>query len=296
MSRRLIHSAVAVFLLILHPLSGADAFKFEEVSQRAAAGDVEAMFDVGRAYYTGQGAARDFAKAAGYFRTAAEAGHAKAQTNLGSLYVEGRGVEKDIAKGVEWFRKAAAQGDSNAMLNLGWMAFEGLGANPDPATGLEWYRKAADAGLAEAQLRLGDLYYWGRKGVEKDLPVAARLLEKAARQGIATAQNTFGVMLETGEGANKDPQMAVRFFRAAAEQGDARGQMNLGRMFADAIGVEQDYEAACYWFALSIAGREPSSEKRLEELVLNRRVTMKQVNEARILAATFTPKPSAPLP
>ena len=71
--------------------------------------------------------------------------------------------------------------------------------------------------------------------------------------------------------------------------------MNLGRMFADGIGVERDYAAACYWFVLSINGREPSGEKRLEVLVLNRKVTIKQVTDAKILASTFTPKPRGPL-
>ena len=71
--------------------------------------------------------------------------------------------------------------------------------------------------------------------------------------------------------------------------------MNLGRMYAAGTGVAQDFHAAGYWFVLAMNGKETSGEKRLEELLLNRKITPKDLADARILAATFTPKPSEPI-
>ena len=295
-----------VCLMFLHPFksarnllsvlvlmsSCADVFAVGD----AKLGDAEALFAAGRASYKGEGAALDYAKAADYFLKAAEADHVKAQTTLGTMLVEGRGVPKDFATATRWLTKAAAQGDATAKLNLGWMALEGLGGDRDPAAAVRWYRGAAEAGLAEAQLRLGDLYFWGKPGIERDLPEAVKWLEKAAAQGVASAQNTLGVMRETAEVGSQNFGEAVRLFRAAAEQGDARAQMNLGRMYANGTGVEKDLAAACYWFVLSINGREPSGEKQLQDLLVNGKVTLRQIAEARVLAASFTPKSRAPLP
>ena len=101
---------------------------------------------------------------------------------------------------------------------------------------------------------------------------------------------------EIGDSVPKDLERAVGLFRAAAEAGDARAQMNLGRMLADGTGIVQDLSAACYWFAVSMNGGELSGEKRLADLVFRSKVTPKQVAEARILAASFVPKPREPMP
>ena len=54
--------------------------------------DPEALFAAGRACDKGEGTPQNLAKAAEYFRKAAEAGHLKSQVNLGTMYVQGRGV------------------------------------------------------------------------------------------------------------------------------------------------------------------------------------------------------------
>ena len=48
----------------------------------------------------------------------AAAGDANAQFNLGAAYYSGNGVPKDAAESVRWWRKAAAQGDAQAQSNL----------------------------------------------------------------------------------------------------------------------------------------------------------------------------------
>jgi TPR repeat protein len=48
-------------------------------------------------YYSGQGAAQDYAEAAKWFRKAADQGNVNAQARLASMYFWGQGVPQDDA-------------------------------------------------------------------------------------------------------------------------------------------------------------------------------------------------------
>ncbi len=49
----------------------------------------------------------------------AESGNTDAQNDLGVLYYNGEGVAKDLAKAAEWYRKAAEKKHVRAKYNLG---------------------------------------------------------------------------------------------------------------------------------------------------------------------------------
>jgi len=97
----------------------------EAVLKKAGAGDAEAQNLLGRMYHTGTGVPRDSAKAAKWYRKAAEQGHASAQYNLGDMYRIGEGVPKDDTEGFKWYRKAAEQGHDGAQFELGYMYAKG---------------------------------------------------------------------------------------------------------------------------------------------------------------------------
>ena len=88
----------------------ADAFR-----EKAAAGDADAMFQLGLVYDTGKGVVQDCCKAREWYEKAAAAGNARAMTSLGGLYDKGHGVPKDDAKARYWYEKAAAAGNDGAM-------------------------------------------------------------------------------------------------------------------------------------------------------------------------------------
>ena len=100
---------------------------------------------------------QEYAKAAEWFRKAAEQGHAVAQFNLGFMYANGKGVPKNRSKAVEWVHKAAEQGHEDAQFNLGSMYAEGKGVVQDDAKAVEWLRKAAQQGNKKAQEILKEL-------------------------------------------------------------------------------------------------------------------------------------------
>ena len=53
---------------------------------------------------------QDYAKAAKWFRLAADQGSGLGQLQLGGLYYTGEGVPKDIGAAVKWFRLSAENG------------------------------------------------------------------------------------------------------------------------------------------------------------------------------------------
>ena len=90
-----------------------------KLREAAAAGDPAAAFEIAARYAEGNGGQPDLAKAAEWYRRAAEAGIAVAQYRLGSLYERGQGVARRTApKPSTWYQRAADQGNVGAMHNL----------------------------------------------------------------------------------------------------------------------------------------------------------------------------------
>ena len=69
-------------------------------------------------YQNGWGVPRDYGKAHKWFEAATAAGNTDAMINLGRLYEQGLGVAQDYGKALEWFQKAVAAGNTDAMINL----------------------------------------------------------------------------------------------------------------------------------------------------------------------------------
>ncbi len=82
----------------------------QELRSFARAGNAAAQFDLGQAYYDGQGVPQNYAKAAEWYRKAAMQRYAVAQGKLGAMYYGGQGVPQNYAKAVKWIRKAAHAG------------------------------------------------------------------------------------------------------------------------------------------------------------------------------------------
>ncbi len=67
-------------------------------------------------YFLGRGAPKDYAKAAHWYRKAADGGDVGAQYILASMYEKGDGVAKDLRLALYWYTRAAQQGDAVALV------------------------------------------------------------------------------------------------------------------------------------------------------------------------------------
>lgn len=96
-------------------------------------------------------------------------------------------------------KQAAELGHPSAMTILGSMFLLGQGV---PENGIEaerWLKRALDLGYSEAESVLGMAYATGKAGVEVDLALAKKFLEKASESGDADAEVMLK-MMENREG------------------------------------------------------------------------------------------------
>lgn len=142
----------------------------------------ENLYKTGLAYYKGDGYVQDFAKAASYYKLAAEAGNVKAQNNLGACYAKGKGVPQDFCLAIAWYKKAAEHGDSQAQFNLGNCYNYGWGVKMNKAEAVKYYNKSATQNNKYAYEKLGDCYYYGY-GVDRNYYQALKYYKLSVKYG-----------------------------------------------------------------------------------------------------------------
>ena len=97
-------------------------------------------------------------------------------------------IKQDRAKAAEWYKKAADAGNSQAMLKLAYWAEDGKGCPKDDRKSIKWYAKAARAKNGDAMYRLGFFYSKGLMGLKRS-PEKAYLMFKSAKDNGCTFKN-----------------------------------------------------------------------------------------------------------
>lgn len=116
----------------------------------AAAGDINAVFNLAQLYRLGKGVEKDLAKAEALYLQAAEGGLVAAQGNLGTLYYFSVPDAPRVQQAMLWWRRAAVQGDARSQYLLGVLYFNGSHMERDHARAYGWTLLAARSGLPEA--------------------------------------------------------------------------------------------------------------------------------------------------
>jgi TPR repeat protein len=218
-------------------------------------------------------------------------GDVEAEVAFGNLYESGQSVlPLDPARAAEWYRRAADKGHAGAQFNLANMYLDGLGVPKDAGQAVTWYRKSADQGDALAQFSLGSIYEAGVGGVPRDEASAAAWYRRAADQGLATAQYRLGMMHAHGRGVPRSPSQAVAWLRKAADQDETDAQIELGTLLGPAPSVSHDIVEAHVWLNLA-ASRWRTQSQRLEAVrlrdALAAEMTSQQLLEAYRLATEW---------
>jgi hypothetical protein len=160
----------------------------EAVSKAAEQGHASSQYELGQAYYKGQG-----------FR----------------LRYEGQGFPQDYAEAAKWFGRAAEQGDVDAQYEIGDAYYQGKGVAQDCGEAVKWYRKAAERRYRKAQYSLGHAYYHGQ-GVPRDYVQAHMWLDLAAAGFMGNDRNTYSSARDA-VAAKITPQQIAEAQRLARE-------------------------------------------------------------------------------
>ena len=201
---------------------GAAASEFDELRNKAAAGDIDAQYKMGEIYgelakpviayvnevdilslgrpevYSApEESVRNAAESSAWYLKAAEGGH------LGSQYFLGTNGN------AFWLLKAAKGGHADAQYEIGNNHLYGISIPQDQLLGAEWLGRAADNGSSSASLSLGQMYYAGKHGLQRDLDAAVKYFTAAHRQGKPYASYMLGEFYEKG---NQDDPVKSKFW------------------------------------------------------------------------------------
>lgn len=219
-------------------------------------------YRIGKQYFYGQGAERDYSKARLYFEDAAKKGNQYAQYSLGNIYYEGKGVETDYVQAIKYHKKASELGNGYADYKLGKMYEEGSGIKADKQMAQNYYKKSYDTftGMIEIQkddnleYRIGMMLLQG-KGVEQNPAQALKYLESAAEAGNPNATYQIAKLkIESGE--KEELLEAVKLLEELAEKGKMNiAQSALGKLYTDPQNVEiYHFQKGEKYLQMAVAG------------------------------------------
>lgn len=200
-------------------------------------GDFKATFSLGRIHYDGQkGLPRNMKSAKWYFMKVAklywqrdgriiggdkpnlEKIATRAAGFLGRMFLRGEGVEQSYEKALIWFNRGVKSGDAGSQYGLGLMYLDGLGVPKNPAKAQEYFKASADQDYSPAQVSLGALYL--DQGTTKDITVASRYFEFAARYGHIEAYYYLAELIDQGIGRDRSCGLATAYYKNVAEKAE----------------------------------------------------------------------------
>lgn len=190
---------VAFYLLYENNMEGLE----EEIAERClrylhgaiAAGDPDAMMDLGGMYIAGRGVQKSREEALYWYGKAAELKHPVAFNRIAQVYLydedtEGLGYlpstdDPDrLQNAFDNFQKGAELGEAGCMNELGIMFMKGECTKADEEEGFRWFKRAYNAPVsdpsdhAQAAYSLAVCYHYG-DGVKKDLMMALQYAKEA---------------------------------------------------------------------------------------------------------------------
>ncbi len=206
------------------------------------------MFNIGVAYYNGDGTFVDDTKSYTWFLAAQEAGDSSAN---------------DAVQRSERERDPLRQID--AYLDLAEMYRVGQELPKNEAAAAKWYRKAADTGSLSAQVHLAAMMILGQL-VPPDYKQAQEWCESAAKKNYSPGAFCMGLLYRNGVLGRASEAEAVKWFSRAAELGNGSAMIYLGRDYWKGNGVKQDTEKAYEWLLLARSAGSLEAEEDIESI------------------------------
>ena len=205
----------AQLILAREATDRAEALNWYE--KAALNGSAEAQAEIGKAYWDGDGRARDIKAAVQWYQKAAAAGQAVPQLVLGVQYALGNVVPRDFAQSRYWLSKVAGSsklGSMEAENYLGTLYEKGLGGQQNYGEALRLYEEAAKGYSPYAEFEIGTMHEFGR-GVPINLEKALDFYEKAALKRYGPAQYRMGIAYLRGDGVSRDRAQALKWLALA---------------------------------------------------------------------------------
>ncbi|URN84885.1 sel1 repeat family protein [Acetobacterium wieringae] len=183
--------------------------------------DAKLMTGLGIALYKSEKPEIDFAIKS--LELAVAAGDDQALVELGNLYFDGAGeMTPDQEKAFTYFIQSAKKDVPRGWELAGYCLYEGKGALQNRREALGWYEKAAKYGLYNSYYMMGMIYGYDETLFNYEKAVSC--FEKAANLGQSDALVRLGTMHLHGVGTNPpDRQKAFSYFNQASQADNSLG-------------------------------------------------------------------------
>jgi TPR repeat protein len=180
-----------------------------------------ARFNLGMAYYNGDGVRQDTTKSFQWLQVAERQNFAEAQYFLGMLLAEGAdGVPKDTKSAQQLLQKASMQNHKLAEKYLKDMHAKTELSPPKISESLTSDHHTIQPKAENQEILLEARKYYTGIGKPKNYETAYKMLFPLAKAGDAEASRYVGLMKLTGKGTEKNPKEAKVWLSAAAQNGD----------------------------------------------------------------------------
>lgn len=233
----------------------------------AATGDENAIYLLGFAHETGQGAKKSREMAIQYYEKGVVSGHAESLYRL-SFLLMGSEKEEDAMKAQKLLEKAAEKDPKVAGRILGEAFLRGaFTQNPSPESAVKWWKKASDSGDIPSMNYLAR-FYEGQLGFpeKRDTTQALDFYTKAAEEGDTTAMVNLASRLLNGEEKLRNEKKGREWITKAIEAGEPAAYFALGNFLEQ---VKKDPKAALAEYEKGVDAGQVDSMLRAAALLIN---------------------------
>lgn len=227
----------------------------------AAAGDDEALVELGNLYFDGAGEILpDQEKAFTYFIQAAKNDVPSGWELVGYCLYEGKGVPENRQEALGWYQKAAKQGLYNSYYMMGMIyGYDEILFNYEKA--VSCFEKSAKFGQTDALVRLGIMHLHGVGAMPPDRQKAFQYFIQAAQADNDLGWEWAAYCHYWGYGTQQNMQKALQFYHKAAQKGSCHSKYMLGYIYGYDVTPPNFKKAAC-WF--KEAARQGHSDAQLK--------------------------------
>lgn len=190
------------------------------LSKAVNAKSLTARFNLGMAYYNGDGVPKDALKASQWLKLAVRQNFSEAKYSLGLLLIEGEGgINKNTTEGLSLLREAVSQGHQLAAVYLNKR--EGSVSKPSSSGSKpKGVRPPYAVALSDEEVLAKARMHYTGVGLPKDYEKAFQMFMPLAKGGNPVAARFVGLMILTGKGTKKNPSLAREWLSVAAQKGD----------------------------------------------------------------------------
>lgn len=238
---------------------------YEQVLEKAEAGDEAAMYKAAEMLYVGYGTLQNQKEALHWFRESAKAAYVPGMLKLMQFYRDGELVKKNLTLSMSWGKKAAATGEPEGQYALAKAYIYGEPEIQDTDKGLKLLVEMVRQGDTAAEDMIQEVHLKMREAKER--------FDRGIRNpSTASGYYEMGMYCKAGDGYHTYLKDAAGYFRKAAEKDHVQAQYQLALAYYTGAGVKKDETESIRWLEKAAAKSHKEAGELLSELREKQRI------------------------